>query len=95
MSNVTSVKTGYKKPERGGAILIGFIGLGCLAGRWWVFIVGFALIALAISAWIGNKAQYSVILNTSSGENQALTSVDGSYIKAVVDALNNAIVSRG
>ena len=95
MSNVTSVKSGVTEPERGGSVWLVVIGLLCLFGSGWVFGLGIILIILGIAAWIGAKRKYSVILNTSSGENQALVSEEKNYIENVIAALNNAIVSRG
>ncbi|MCG4454468.1 DUF6232 family protein [Pseudomonas sp. MMS21-TM103] len=95
MSNVTSVKSGATPPDRGTAIIIAIIGLACLFGSGWVFVAGIVALAIAILVWIGSKAKYSVILNTSSGENQALVSEDESYISNVISSLNEAIVSRG
>ena len=95
MSNVTSVKSGVKEPERGGSVILVLVGLLCLLGSGWVFVVGLVLIGLGIMAWYGAKAHYLVILNTSAGENQALVSEDKSYIEDVISALNEAIVSRG
>lgn len=95
MSNVTSVKSGVTPPDRGAAIVITIIGLGCLLGSGWVFVGGLVALGIAVLAWIGSKAKYSVILNTSSGENQALVSEDKPYIANVISSLNEAIVSRG
>ena len=95
MSNVTSVKSGTTPPSRGVAVLMALIGLVCLLGSGGVFIAGLVAIAIAVLVWIGNKAKHSVILNTSSGENQALVSEDKSYIINVVSSLNEAIISRG
>ncbi|MCC5883800.1 MAG: hypothetical protein JJU25_14360 [Halomonas sp.] len=95
MSNVTSVKSGFIPPDRGAAKIIALIGLGCLFGSGWVFVAGIAALVIAVLVWIGNKEKYSVILNTSSGENQALVSEDESYITKIISSLNEAIVSRG
>lgn len=95
MSNVTSVKSGITEPERGGTIILAIVGLICLFGSKWAVIAGIIIIAIAILAWNSNKKKYSVILNTSSGENQALISEDKSYIAKVISSLNEAIVSRG
>lgn len=95
MSNVTSVKSGVTPPDRGAAVVIAVIGLACLFGSGWVFVAAIVAIAIAVLAWIGSKAKYSVILNTSSGENQALVSEDKAYIANVIASLNEAIVSRG
>jgi hypothetical protein len=45
--------------------------------------------------WHSQKTNYEIILNSSSGKTMVLTSGDGEYIKTVVNALNDAIVSRG
>lgn len=95
MSNVTSVKSGVTEPQRGGSILLIIIGLLCLFGSGWVFGLGCILIVLGIAAWLGEKTKYSVILNTSAGENQALVSEEKTYIESVIAALNDVIVSRG
>ena len=57
-------------------------------------LIGVFLIVGGILIFKGEKDEYSVVLNTSAGENQALTSEDKLYIDTVVSALNNAIVSR-
>lgn len=49
----------------------------------------------ATLALIGARNKYSVVLSTSSGENQALTSEDRTQIEQVFSAINEAIVSRG
>lgn len=95
MSNVTSVKSGVTPPDRGAAIVIAIIGLACLFGSGWVFVAGLVAVAVAVLAWMGSKAKYSVILNTASGENKALVSEDKPYIANVISSLNEAIVSRG
>ncbi|HWU66565.1 MAG TPA: DUF6232 family protein [Methylophilus sp.] len=95
MSNVTSVKSGVTPPNRGAAILLILVGLLCFLGSGTAYIIGFGLIFAGAIAWSNAKAQYSVILNTSAGENQALTSEDSLYIEKVIHALNAAIVSRG
>jgi hypothetical protein len=95
MSNVTSVKSGKIEPDHGSSGILGVIGLACLFGSGWVFFAGLLLIALAIFIFLNNKPTYSVILNTASGENQALTSTDKQYISEVINSLNESIVSRG
>jgi hypothetical protein len=95
MSNVTSVKSGVYEPEKSVAVALILIGLLSLLGGGWVFFVGLVLIGLGVMDWYFAKAKYSVILNTSAGENQALVSVDKSYIEDVIAALNEAIISRG
>ncbi|WP_373033956.1 DUF6232 family protein [Sulfurovum sp.] len=95
MNNVTSVKAGVKKADRSGAVLFCIIGLGCLFGSGYVFWLGIILIVIGVIAFKGAKDEYTVVLNTSAGENQALISKDKFHIESVITALNDAIVSRG
>ena len=95
MSNVTSVKTGVKKADRSGAVIACIIGLTCLFGSGFFFWLGIILIVIGVIAFKGASDEYSVVLNTSAGENQALTSQDKFHIESVISALNDAIVSRG
>ncbi|EEQ09834.1 hypothetical protein ymoll0001_18190 [Yersinia mollaretii ATCC 43969] len=41
------------------------------------------------------QPEYIVVLNSSSGEAQALRSYDKNYIQSVINALNESIVFRG
>lgn len=52
MSNVTSVKTGVIKANRGGAVIIGLIGLLCLLGGGWVTFAGVVLLGFAYFVFI-------------------------------------------
>lgn len=92
MNGVTSVKRFEKKPPRIVPILVALIGLGAMAGS---FLIGVIIVAAAVGIWKIQKAQYSVLLSTSSGDAQALTSPDRVYIERVISALNDAIVNRG
>lgn len=92
MNGVTSVKQFEKKPARVIPIIVGLVGLGTLAQT---FLGGLIILIVAAGIWFIQKAQYSVLLQTSSGSSQALTSTDGVYIARVVAALNDAIISRG
>jgi uncharacterized protein YunC (DUF1805 family) len=92
MNGVTSVKRFEKKPPRIVPIIIGVAGLGAMSAS---IIVGLLILAAAFGIWKIQKAQYSVVLSTSSGEAQALTSPDRPYIERVIAALNDAIIKRG
>lgn len=94
MGNVTSVKTGVEEAKKGTGILIGLIGLFVLFVAK-PFLWGLVILMFATLALIGARNRYSVVLSTSSGENQALTSDNKTNIEMVVSALNEAIVSRG
>lgn len=92
MGNVTSVKTGEEKANKATGVILALIGFFTLFGSIWV---GLIILIVGVLAFIGAKDKYSVVLSTSSGENQALTSEDKAYIEKVVFALNESIVSRG
>lgn len=95
MSNVTSVKPGFIDIKRGETVFVGAIGLACLFGSGIIFLIGLVFIAAAAIYLMVSKPQFTVVLNTSSGETQALASEDKEYIERVLGALNKAIVIRG
>lgn len=96
MSAVTSVKQAVKEPSRGLAILLGVIGLLiCLAGTPIAIVIGLLTITIAISWAVSLRAEYIVVLSTSSGESQALKSNDKGYVESIVSALNESIIHRG
>lgn len=95
MSNVTSVKSGEIPGSQTIPMLIAlsavlFFGLGTVG-------IIFAIVILGIALYAGSKVKptYTVILNTSAGENKALSSPDEGYVRSIIRALNDAIVSRG
>ena len=96
MNGVTSVKSNVAPPNRTGAILA--IGVGLLmlfAAEGASKIIGLALVAGG--AWFLSrlKATHSVYLSSASGEVQALSGTDESFIKSVIHALNEALIHRG
>lgn len=102
MQSVTSVKPGIVEPKRGVAILFIFIGFLLLIGELLklydpgvLIIAGAVAILIGLIAWYVEKPKYSVILNTSAGEHHALISDKKRDIEHVLQALNQAIVSRG
>jgi len=95
MSGVTSVMAATHNPSRKGPIILIALGLiGLFVGK--DAIVG-ALLFLAggIAWWVLKKTTYVVRLHSSSGEAEALTSKDSTFISRVVTALNEAIIARG
>ncbi len=95
MSGVTSVKGVTHTPSRKGPIILIAIGvLAFLAGKE-ALVGGLVFIAAAVAWWMFQKPKYVVVLHSASGEAEALTSQDGSFISKVVGALNEAIVARG
>lgn len=95
MSNVTSVKSGETPGSQALAIIIALMSVPFfLAGTVGV-VIGIAILAAAFYASTKVKSTYTVILNTSAGENKALSSQDEGYVRSIIRALNDAIVSRG
>lgn len=92
MNGVTSVKRFEKKPPRVLPVIVGIFGLATMAAS---IFVGIAILAAAYGIWVSQKEEYSVLLSTSSGAAQALTSKDRVYIERVIAALNEAIINRG
>lgn len=92
MNGVTSVKRFEKKPPRIIPVMVGIVGLAAMAGS---IIVGIVILAAAYGIWTIQKEEYSVLLSTSSGAAQALTSKDRAYIERVISSLNEAIINRG
>ena len=94
MSGITSVKQDVQKPKYGGLIILGLIGFITLAIGGNAVWIGLLMMVIAIAVGISLKADYFVILHSSSGEMKALTSKDKEFISRVVDAINQAIVFR-
>jgi hypothetical protein len=60
-----------------------------------LLVAGVVAILIGLIAWYLGKPRYSVILHTSAGEHHALVSDNKQDIEHVLQALNQAIVSRG
>ena len=97
MHGVTSVKRGEKIPSKVGPIITGIIGILMifLAATLMFKAIGVLVVLFAIFWFKGLKTEYLVFLNSASGEAQALTSTDKSYIDSVIHHLNEAIIHRG
>lgn len=93
MSGITSVKSFRQDPSRLLPILLSVIGLIVQFAGAPAF--GIFIIAAAIIVWVRAKPEFSVLLNSASGEAKALASSDGIFISNVVNALNESIVHRG
>lgn len=108
MANITSVSMGVVPPSRGGGIalaILGIIVLVCSGGISFEpslstvvtvgGLVGVGLLVLGIILAVRAKAQYVVKIGSASGESNLLSSPNQRYIRAIVDAMSNAIVDRG
>ncbi len=96
MQGVTSVKKHKIDANRLFPIIMMVVGLGMLflASFGWK-IAGVVICILAVVIFKAIKDEFVVVLNSSSGESQALKNTDQTYIDNVIDARNNAIVHRG
>jgi hypothetical protein len=106
MANVSSVKFHRHDPPSGFPMFLfvvaGVTLLPAAFALWvkaWAVGAFFGAFVIGCSAWavwlLRRPPQYSVTLVTGAGEMQALLSADHARIKTIVDALNEAIVSRG
>jgi uncharacterized membrane protein len=94
MNGVTSVKQAARHPSRVGPTLWALIGL-LLVVTGAAVVLGLILLVVALLWGFGQKPVWIVVLSSSSGEAQALTSQDRDYIDGVISALNESIVHRG
>jgi len=92
MSGVTSVTSIVINPDRKGPLIVAVIGLLCFIFKWYLAVI---VLAAAVAWWVMQKKKYAVLLNSASGDQEALSSTDSSFIDKVVTALNDAIVHRG
>jgi hypothetical protein len=92
MTGITSIRREIVKPSRLWPIVVIVLGMGLalMADVFGLFIAG----AGAFFLW-KRKPDYTVMLQTASGESQALRSQDGPWINGIVSAVNEAIVARG
>lgn len=103
MSGVTSVKRFVKK--RSIALMLLSILLILLGGLSAIGImtsngdssiaVPLIMLVIGVGLWLINKKKFIVLLNTASGESQALETKDSELVDRVVGALNEAIIERG
>jgi len=95
MNGVTSVKQAVRRPSRLGPVVLGVVGPIALFNGSSGVVWGLVLLAIAALWAVVQKPTWIVVLNSSSGEAQALTSADRSYIDGVINALNQSIIYRG
>jgi len=98
MSGITSVKSYEKKPSRVGPIILIVIGVLMLVdglANPALLLGAIIFLAAGIAWWVLKKADYSVLLTSSSGEMKAYTSKDKDFVIKIVSAVNDAIVHRG
>lgn len=102
IANITSVRTASKGDIQPVGIILGLVGLfigGSAfghsgAGAMGSGISGLAIFILGAVVMSRSSAQHYVIIGTSAREQTALTSKDPAIIRAICEALNQAIDSR-
>ena len=106
VANITSVRPLLVKPNRAveaalsvaaaALLLIGLALRGSLntaaAGPFFIF-AAICLVPAAI-LWFSRRPKHAVHLKSSSGESKVLLGADPAWIHTVVDAINQAIISR-
>jgi hypothetical protein len=100
MANVTSVRMLVEPPSRGFAtLMIGFGALlliiGFSAGSFGTGFTGVIIGGIGVLIYMSQKANYLMLIGSSSGEKNALKSQDHNYIQSIVEAMNHAIIARG
>ena len=95
MNGVTSIRSITMPPSRKGPIILAVIGFFCLMAGKSASLLGLLMLGGAIFWWTRQKPEYTVLLNSASGEARALTSTDGTLITGVVGALHDAVAARG
>ena len=89
--NITSTAAWSQSQKWVVGVLLILIGLACLIQATVIGIVFLAIAGLVL--YLGRPVHY-VRLHTSGGEVKAVNSYDLEYVKQVVQALNEAIISQ-
>lgn len=94
MAGITSVRFFTEKPSVLWPLLCFLIGLFALGNSGNIWSVALPILA-GVALLVLRKPRHHVVLSVASGESRALNSKDKMFIAAVINALNDAIVSRG
>lgn len=95
MRNISSVSNYRITKNSTGIYLLIFIGIIVLIAGGNGILWGLLLIGVGITLIMTMKDDFSVQINSNSGESKALISKDQMYIQKIVDAINDAIIHRG
>jgi hypothetical protein len=100
---IKSPENGYRIGLTIFSLILGMPGfvvakLGAEKGSWGVAFTGVILFLIGLSFYrktrrMPKEAEYNVVITSGSGESNALTSVNRSYIKNIVSHINEAIAS--
>lgn len=92
LSGITSVTT--EKIDVKWIFIVPLVGLGLVSASSSIMAAAFFWVIAALIFML-LKAKHTVITTSASGASKGYTSKDGIFVTRVVDALNNAIISRG
>lgn len=97
ISNITSVGMFEKTPSRVFAVILMVVGVFMIiwSGLSPVSVIGLLIILGGAYLMYTQKVEYIVRIGSASGEVNALASPNAAHIQKIVEALNNAIVTRG
>lgn len=99
LRNIASVQNLHKPAERGGPILCIIFGLlMCLALFSDSPVIGFIGVALVVGGYVVNHSRrdlFTVMLTTNAGQVRAVEDQRSDRVAAIVQGLNEAIVSHG
>lgn len=94
MRNISSVSNFRIRKNRVFPVIITAIGILCLFGST-TLQLGLLLTPIGGVWWFLINDEYTVRINSNSGESNAYRSKDRDYIQRIVDAVGQAIVFRG
>jgi hypothetical protein len=98
VANITSIRTDIDFPPTRtvgpivGVIFGTILVLAGLSGSLTVFVIGAALIALAVYRWRQSKPTYTIFLGTAGGDKSVLQSENGEFVFRVADAIDEALI---
>lgn len=101
MRNIAAVKPMHKDPSQFWWYIGLLVGLLFVAGSfgspisWGGVIFGAAIFGFCIMAIRAGKTVHAIVITTSGSDIAAIQSTDQAHVRAVLDALNQAIVHRG
>jgi hypothetical protein len=94
MRNISSVSLYKKTKSRLFEIALIFIGLALVVGGS-AWIAGVIMIAFAVLLFFLRKNEYTVRINSNSGEADGYISNNRQEVQEIVNAVNEAIIFRG
>jgi hypothetical protein len=102
IAGITAVTIAKQPPNRAPLLLVALVlgmGLACMGAKDNASgLIAFGLlvfIGLSVLAFVGLKPTFAVAMATAGGQKNAVTSQNEEWIRRIVDALNQAVISRG